>query len=160
MADDTHNRPAGTPDAVDNMAAQLHRSSMDTSPSATERSKRVITPEDGSSLKRVDSKRTPQKQRQRRAEMQLVTPQGEEDDVVARGLWVQRDLAPPPAAAVDIREAEREARLLREKEAAEYVAECAMLELPVVAAPPLPDGATEADRDGLLREDLKALYGR
>jgi len=92
--------------------------------------------------------------------MQLVTPQGEEDDVVARGLWVQHDLAPPPAAAVDIREAEREARLLREKEEAEYVAECAMLELPVVAAPPLPDGATEADRDRFLREDLKALYGR
>ena len=49
---------------------------------------------------------------------------------------------------------------MREKEEAEYVAECAMLELPVVAAPPLPDGATEADRDRFLREDLKALYGR
>ena len=160
MADDTQNRPAGAPDAVDGVAAQLHRS-MSVSPTAKDRApKRVITPEDGSSLKRVDSKRTPQKQRQRRAEMQLVTPQGEEDDVVARGLWVQRDLAPPPAAAVDIREAEREARLLREKEEAEYVAECAMLELPVVAAPPLPEGATEADRDRFLREDLKALYGR
>ena len=160
MADDAPWRPAGAPDVVDGVAAQLHRS-MSVSPTAKDRApKRVITPEDGSSLKRVDSKRTPQKQRQRRAEMQLGTPQGEEDDVVARGLWVQRDLAPPPAAAVDIREAEREARLLREKEEAEYVAECAMLELPVVAAPPLPDGATEADRDRFLREDLKALYGR
>ena len=157
--DDTVNRPAGTSDFVDGVAAQLHRSSMSTSPSARDRApKRVITPEDGSRLKRVDSKQTPQKQRQRRAETQLVTPH-EEDDDVARGLWVQHDLAPPPAAAVDIREAEREARLLREKEEAEYVAECAMLELPVVAAPPLPDGATEADRERLEDEDLDALYG-
>ena len=160
MADDAPWRPAGAPDAVDGVAAELLRSSLCTSPSATERSKRVITPEDGSSLKRVDSKRTPQKQRQRSAEMQLVTPQGEGDDVVARGLWVQRDLAPPPAAAVDIREAEREARLLREKEAAEYVAECAMLGLAVVAVPPLPKGATEADRERLEDEALEALYGR
>ena len=84
MADDAPWRPAGASDAVDSIAAQLHHSSMDTSPSATERSKRVIFPEDSSRLKRVDSKRTPQKQRQRRAEMQLVTPQGEEDDVARR----------------------------------------------------------------------------
>ena len=159
MAEDAPWQTAGTPDAVDSMAAQLHRSSMDTSPSETERSKRVITPEDGSRLKRVDSKQTPQKQRQRRAEMQLVTPQGEEDDVVARGLWVQHDLAPPPAAAVDIREAEREARLLRDKEQAEYVAQCAMLGFAVVAAPPLPDGATEDDRARLEREALNRFYG-
>ena len=159
MAEHAPWQTAGTPDAVDSMAAQLHRSSMDTSRSETERSKRVITPEDGSRLKRVDSKQTPQKQRQRRAEMQLVTPQGEEDDVVARGLWVQHDLAPPPAAAVDIREAEREARLLRDKEQAEYVAQCAMLGLAVVAAPPLPDGATEADRERLEDAALEALYG-
>ena len=158
MADDAPWRPAGAPDAVDSAAAQLHRSSMDTSPSATERSKRVITPEDGSRLKRVDSKRTPQKQRQRRAEMQLVTPQGEDDDFVARRLWVQHDLAPLLPAAVARLEAKRKAKL-REKEEAEYVAQCAMLGLAVVAAPPLPDGATDADRERLEDAALEALYG-
>ena len=156
MADDAPWRPAGAPDAVDSMAAQLH-SSMSMSPSARDRApKRVISPEDGSRFKRVDSRRTPKKPP--RAEMQLVTPQGEEDDVVARHLWVQHDLAPPPAAAVARREAVRKAQL-REKEAAEYVAQCAMFGLAVVAAPPLPDCATEADRERLEDEALERLYG-
>ena len=157
MADDSPWQTAGAPDAVDSMAAQLHRSSMDTSPSATERSKRGITPEDDSRFKRVDSKLTPQKQRQRRAEMQLVTPQGEEDGV-ARRLWVQHDLAPLLPAALARLEAQRKAKL-RDKEQAEYVAQCAMLGLAVVAAPPLPDGATEADRERLEDAALEALYG-
>ena len=49
--------------------------------------------------------------------MQLVTPQGEEDDV-ARRLWVQHDLAPPLAEAVARHEAKRKAKL-REKEEAD-----------------------------------------
>ena len=154
MADDAPNRPAGAPDAVDCMAAQLRRSSMDTSP--TERSKRVITPEDGSRLKRVDNKRTPQKQRQRRAEMQLVTPQGREDENAARRLW--RALPGDLVLQLMAKVAEHKARF-RDKEQAEYVAQCAMLGLAVVAAPPLPDGATEADRERLEDAALEALYG-
>ena len=60
---------------------------------------------------------------------------------------------------VVVREAEREARLLRDKEQAEYVAQCAMLGFAVVAAPPLPDGATEDDRARLEREALNRFYG-
>ena len=100
MTDDTQTWPTGTPDAMGDMAAQLGPSSMCTSPT-TDRPKRSISPEDGNRCKRIDSKGTPQKQRG--AEMQLVTPQGEEDDVVARGLWVQRDLAPPPKTILDKR---------------------------------------------------------
>ena len=47
----------------------------------------------------------------------------------------------------------------KETREVDCVVDCALLGLPVVAAPPLPDGATEADRERLLREDLKALYG-
>ena len=86
MADDAPWRPAGTPGAVDSMAAQLH-SSMSMSPSASDRApKRVISPPKGSDrYKRLDSRQTPKKPP--RDEMQLVTPQGEEDDVVPRRLW-------------------------------------------------------------------------
>ena len=162
MADDAPWRPAGAPDVVDGVAAQLHRS-MSVSPTAKDRApKRVITPEDGSSLKRVDSKRTPQKQRQRRAEMRLVTPQREDVDVVARRLWVQHDLAPLLPAAVARIEGQRKARKarLREEDEAARKARYEELKLTYFEAPPLPDGATEADRDRFLREDLKALYGR
>ena len=158
MADDSPWQTAGAPDAVDSMAAQLHRSSMDTSPSATERSKRVITPEDGSRLKRVDSKQTPQKQRQRRAEMRLVTPQGEDVDVVARRLWVQHDLAPLLPAAVARLEALRKARLWEEEEA-KRKARYEEAELTYFEAPPLPDGATDADLERLEDEDLEEMYG-
>ena len=82
MADDAPWRPAGAPDAVDGVAAQLHHSSMCTTPKGTERFKRVISPEDGSRVKRLDSRRSPKKPP--RAEMQLVTPQGREDENAAR----------------------------------------------------------------------------
>ena len=159
MADDAPWRPAGTPDVVDGVAAQLHHSSMCTTPKqATERSKRGITPEDDSRFKRVDSKRTPQKQRQRRAEMRLVTPQREDVDVVARRLWVQHDLAPLLPAAVARLEALRKARLWEEEEA-KRKARYEEAELTYFEAPPLPDGATEADRERLEDEDLEAMYG-
>ena len=158
MADDTQNCPAGTPDAVDSMAAELH-GSMSMSPSARDRApKRVITPGEDSRFKRVDSRRTPQKQRQRRAEMQLVTPQGEEDDV-ARRLWVQHDLAPPLAEAVARHEAKRKAKL-REKEEADRKARYEEAELTYFEVPPLPEGATDADLERLEDEDLEAMYGR
>ncbi len=159
MTDDAPWRPAGAPDVVDGVAAQLDRSSMCTTPKATERPKRVITPEKGSRFKRVDSRRTPQKQRQRRAEMQLVTPQGEEDDVVARRLWVQHDLAPLLPAAVARLEAQRKARL-REKEEADRKARYEEAELTYFEVPPLPEGATDADLERLEDEDLEAMYGR
>ena len=159
MACNAPNRPAGTPDAVDSMAAQLHHSSMCTTPKqATERSKRGITPEDDSRFKRVDSKRTPQKQRQRRAEMRLVTPQREDVDVVARRLWVQHDLAPLLPAAVARLEALRKARLWEEEEA-KRKARYEEAELTYFEAPPLPDGATWADLERLGDEDLEAMYG-
>ena len=156
MADDAPWRPAGMPDVVDGVAAQLHHSSMCTTP---KQSKRVITPEDGSRLKRVDSKQTPQKQRQRRAEMQLVTPQGEEDDVVARRLWVEHDLAPLLPAAVARLKAQRKARL-REKEEADRKARYEEAELTYFEVPPLPEGATDADLERLEDEDLEAMYDR
>ena len=154
MADDAPWRPAGAPDAVDGVAAQLHRSSMDTSPSATERLKRVISPEGSDRYKRLDSRPTPKKAP--RAEMQLVTPQRREDENAARRLW--RALPGDLVLQLMAKVAEHKARF-RDKEQAEYVAQCAMLGLAVVAAPPLPDGATEADRERLEDAALEALYG-
>ena len=55
--------------------------------------------------------------------------------------------------------AQRKARL-REKEEDDRKARYEEAELTYFEAPPLPDGATEADRKRLLREDLKALYKR
>ena len=156
MADDAPWRPAGAPDAVDGVAAQLLSSSLCTSPSATERSKRVISPEESDRYKRLDSRPTPQKQRQRPVEMQLVTPQGREDENAARRLW--RALPGDLVLQLMAKVAEHKARF-RDKEQAEYVAQCAMLGLAVVAAPPLPDGATEADRERLEDAALEALYG-
>ena len=154
MADDTQNRPAGTPDAVDGVAAQLHRS-MSVSPTAKDRApKRVISPADGSRVKRLDSRRSPKKPP--RAKMQLVTPQGREDENAARCLW--RALSGDLVLQLMAKVAEHKARF-RDKEQAEYVAQCAMLGLAVVAAPPLPDGAAEADRERLEDAALEALYG-
>ena len=155
MADDTQNRPAGTPDAVDGdgVAAQLHR--MSVSPTAKDRApKRVISPADNERHKRLDSRLSPKKPP--RAEMQLVTPQGREDENAARCLW--RALPGDLVLQLMAKVAEHKARF-RDKEQAEYVAQCAMLGLAVVAAPPLPDGATEADRERLEDAALEALYG-
>ena len=93
---------------------------------------------------------------QRPAEMQLVTPQGREDENAARRLW--RALPGDLVLQLMAKVAEHEARF-RDKEQAEYVAQCAMLGFAVVAAPPLPDGATEEDRARLKREALNRYYG-
>ena len=47
----------------------------------------------------------------------------------------------------------------KETREVDYVIRCAEFGLAVVAAPPLPDGATDADREWLESEALKALYG-
>ena len=155
MADDAPWRPAGAPDAVDGVAAQLHRS-MSVSPTAKDRApkRRVISPADNERHKRLDSRLSPKKPP--RAEMQLVTPQGREDENAARCLW--RALPGDLVLQLMAKVAEHKARF-RDKEQAEYVAQCAMLGLAVVAAPPLPDGATEADRERLEDAALEALYG-
>ena len=155
MADDAPWRPAGAPDAVDGVAAELLRSSLCTSPSATERSKRVISPEESDRYKRLDSRQTPKKPP--RDEMQLVTPQGEEDDVVPRRLW--RTL--PQSLAVELASVTSAAAkaAAREKAAAARKARYEELDLPYTPAPPLPDGATDEDRARLRREALNRYYG-
>ena len=47
----------------------------------------------------------------------------------------------------------------KEKKEVDYVIRCAELGLAVVAAPPLPDGATDEDRERLEGQALEALYG-
>ena len=155
MAYDAPLRPAGTPGAVDSIA-QLH-SSMSMSPSARDRApKRVISPPKGSDrYKRLDSRQTPKKPP--RDEMQLVTPQGEEDDVVPRRLW--RTL--PQSLAVELASVTSAAAkaAAREKAAAARKARYEELDLPYTPAPPLPDGATDEDRARLRREALNRYYG-
>ena len=84
------------------------------------------------------------------------SPQGREHENAARRLW--RALPGDLVLQLMAKVAEHKARF-RDKEQAEYVAQCAMLGLAVVAAPPLPDGATEADRERLEDAALEALYG-
>ena len=57
--------------------------------------------------------------------------------------------------------AEKAARAAKNKETEKigYVIDCALLGLAVVAVPPLPDGATDADRERLEDAALEALYG-
>ena len=57
--------------------------------------------------------------------------------------------------------AEKAADAAADKETREvdYVIRCAEFGLAVVAAPPLPDGATDADRERLEDEALAKLYG-
>ena len=154
MAYDAPLRPAGTPGAVDSIA-QLH-SSMSMSPSARDRApKRVISPPKGSDrYKRLDSRQTPKKPP--RDEMQLVTPQGEED-VVPRRLW--RTL--PQSLAVELVSVTSAAAkaAAREKAAAARKARYEELNMPYIEAPPLPDGATKDDRARLKREALNRFYG-
>ena len=153
MTDDTQTWPTGTPDAMGDMAAQLGPSSMCTSPT-TDRPKRSISPEDGNRCKRIDSKGTPQKQRG--AEMQLVTPQGEEDDVVPR-----RQQTLPQSLAVELAsETSAAAKSAARKKAADArKARYEELNMPYSPVPPLPDGATEDDRERLERAALNRFYG-
>ena len=155
MVDDAPWRPAGTPDAADSVAAQL-RDSMSMSPSAKDRApKRAISSEGSDRYKRLDSRQTPKKPP--RDEMQLVTPQGEEDDVVPRRLW--RTL--PQSLAVELASVTSAAAkaAAREKAAAARKARYEELNMPYIEAPPLPDGATKDDRARLKREALNRFYG-
>ena len=154
MVDDAPWRPTGAPDAVDGVAAQLHRS-MSVSQIAKDRApKRVISPADSERHKRLDSRLSPKKTP--RAEMQLVTPQGREDENAARCLW--RALPGDLVLQLMAKVAEHKARLW-EKEEADRKARYEELNMPYTEAPPLPDGATEADRERLEEEDLEAMYG-
>ena len=68
------------------------------------------------------------------------------------------------ATAVAVAEEEEKAKVAdaardKEKREVDYVIRCAEFGLAVVAAPPLPDGATDADRERLEDAALEALYG-
>ena len=151
--------PADAPDVVDGVAAQLAASAV--SPpqkkrdaddvAKRDRSKRLGKGDDGKGV----FKATPPKQPF--SEARLVTLPNEN---VVRSLWAVSERRPGWLELLRERGvAQRKARL-REKEEADRKARYEEAELMYFEAPPLPDGATEADRKRLLREDLKALYKR
>jgi len=74
---------------------------------------------------------------------------GKNDDVVGEAKKKEEERAEMAADAV----ADKERREI------DCVIRCAEFGLAVVAAPPLPDGATDEDRERLEDEDLDALYG-
>ena len=160
MADDAPwRRPADAPDAMDSMAAQLAASAVsppqkkrDAGQAAERnRSKRLGRGADGRGVFKAMPPKQPL------SEARLVTLPNEN---VVRSLWAVSERRRGWLELLRERGvAQRKARL-REKEEADRKARYEEAELTYFEAPPLPDGATEADRKRLLREDLKALYKR
>ena len=158
MADDAPWRPASAPDAVTTLAAQLASSAVSApkkrdagEDAKRDRSKRLGKGADGRGV----FKATPPKQPP--SEARLVTPQNEN---VTRNLWAAPEPQPRHELAVQLAAAPAERKAQSRKREADRKALYEELDMPYTPAPPLPDGATEADRDRFLREDLKALYGR
>ena len=160
MADDAPwRRPADAPDAMDSMAAQLAASAVSPSQKKRDagqaaernRSKRLGRGADGRGVFKAMPPKQPL------SEARLVTLPNEN---VVRSLWAVSERRRGWLELLRERGvAQRKARL-REKEEADRKARYEEAELTYFEAPPLPDGATEADRKRLLREDLKALYKR
>ena len=156
MADDAPWRPASAPDAVTPLAAQLASSAAVSAPkkrdagedAKRDRSKRLGKGADGKGL----FKATPPKQPP--LEARLVTPPNEN---VTRSLWAAPERRPELAAPLATAVAERKAQ--SRKREADRKALYEELDMPYTPAPPLPDGATDEDRERLERAALDAFYG-
>ena len=155
MADDAPWRPASAPDAVTPLAAQLASSAVSAPKkrdaddvAKRDRSKRLGKGADGRGV----FKATPPKQPP--SEARLVTPPNEN---VTRSLWAAPERRPELAAPLATAVAERKAQSRkREADRKALYEERDMLYTP---APPLPDGATDEDRERLERAALDAFYG-
>ena len=155
MADDAPWRPASAPDAVTTLAAQLASSAVSAPKkrdaddvAKRDRSKRLGKGADGRGV----FKATPPKQPP--SEARLVTPPNEN---VTRSLWAAPERRPELAAPLATAVAERKAQSRkREADRKALYEERDMLYTP---APPLPDGATDEDRERLERAALDAFYG-
>ena len=155
MADDAPWRPASAPDAVTTLAAQLASSAVSAPKkrdaddvAKRDRSKRLGKGADGRGV----FKATPPKQPP--SEARLVTPPNEN---VTRSLWAAPERRPELAAPLATAVAERKAQSRkREADRKALYEERDMLYTP---APPLPDGATDEDRERLERAALNRFYG-
>ena len=158
MADDAQRRSASAPDAVTPLAAQLASSAAVSAPkkrdagedAKRDRSKRLGKGDDGKGL----FKATPPKQPP--LEARLVTPPNEN---VTRCLWAAPEPQPRHELAVQLAAAPAERKAQSRKREADRKARYEELNMPYTEAPPLPDGATEADRERLEDEALAKLYG-
>ena len=158
MTDDAQTWSAGTPNAVDGVAAQLAASAVsppqkkrDADEDAKrDRSKRLGKGADGRGV----FKATPPKQPP--SEARLVTPQNEN---VTRNLWAAPEPQPRHELAVQLAAAPAERKAQWRKRRADRKALYEELGMPYTPAPPLPDGATDEDRERLERAALDAFYG-
>ena len=151
-------RPASAPDAVTPLAAQLASSAAVSAPkkrdadedAKRDRSKRLGKGADGKGL----FKATPPKQPP--SEARLVTPPNEN---VTRSLWAAPEPQPRHELAVQLAAAPAERKAQSRKREADRKALYEELDMPYTPAPPLPDGATDEDRERLERAALDAFYG-
>ena len=158
MADDAQRRSASAPDAVTPLAAQLASSAAVSAPkkrdagedAKRDRSKRLGKGADGRGV----FKATPPKQPP--SEARLVTPQNEN---VTRNLWAAPEPQPRHELAVQLAAAPAERKAQSRKREADRKALYEELDMPYTPAPPLPDGATEDDRERLERAALNRFYG-